>query len=149
MLALKTVYTIGYDSRTLKELLELLAQYGITLLVDVRRWPTSRRMPWFSREQLQSALERSGIKYLWLGDLLGGYRRGGYEEYMRGREYELGIKKLVEAIEGNKGSTAIMCCEKLWFRCHRRFISDSLTERGYKVVHVIEKNRVYTHKRKA
>uniref|UniRef100_A0A7J3ZKI1 DUF488 domain-containing protein n=1 Tax=Fervidicoccus fontis TaxID=683846 RepID=A0A7J3ZKI1_9CREN len=145
---MKTVYTVGYNGRTLEEFLELLAQFSITLLIDVRRWPTSRRMPWFSREALQRALERLGIEYLWLGDLLGGYRHGGFEQYMKSREYGLGIERLVNAIESSRGFTAVMCCEKLWFRCHRRFISDSLVDRGYVVVHIIEEGKTYIHKRK-
>ncbi len=66
---------------------------------------------------------------------------------MTGNTYSAGIRKLVEIIDATKGFTAILCSEKLWFKCHRRFISDTLTEKGYTVIHIIDLRRTYTHKK--
>ena len=112
----------------------------------MRRFPKSRRVPWTESSTLKKLLEGEGITYVWLGDLLGGFRSGGYKAYMETEDYKKGLEKLVHIIDGSPGPTAVMCKEKLWFKCHRRFISDSLTLLGYKVVHIIDKGRIYIHK---
>lgn len=143
-----TVYTIGHSNRELGEFLRLLRDYSIRMVVDVRRFPTSRRFPHFNREILAEALAREGISYVWLGDLLGGFRKGGYERYMETADFERGLARLLEVLGREKG-VAIMCRERLWFKCHRRFIADRLVERGYRVVHIIGPGKTYVHKGKA
>lgn len=69
------IYTIGHSNRTLEEFLGALQSHGIEQVVDVRRWPTSRKHPHFSREALDRSLRAAGIAYLWMGDSLGGHRR--------------------------------------------------------------------------
>jgi len=146
---LTVVYTVGYSNRTSKEFIDILKAYNIGLLVDVRRFPKSRVVEWSESSKLRKILEDEGIEYIWLGDLLGGFREGGYKAYMETEDYKKGLEKLVEAIKRSEKPVAIMCREKLWFKCHRRFISDSLVRMGYKVVHIIEKDRVYEHKGKS
>ena len=144
----KRVYTLGHSNRSLQEFLEIIKEYKIRRLVDVRRFPKSSKYPYFNRENLARTLRSIGVDYIWLGDLLGGFRSGGYEEYMKTREYLEGIRRLIEIIEETRdGFIAIMCSERLWFKCHRRFIADTLTEMGYNVVHIVERNKVYQHKR--
>ncbi|MDH5362360.1 MAG: DUF488 domain-containing protein [Aigarchaeota archaeon] len=70
-----TIYTVGYGSRTKEELLNLLTMHGVEVVVDVRRWPTSK-LERFGREQLSRWLPAEGIDYVWMGEELGGYRRG-------------------------------------------------------------------------
>ena len=147
-LAKRVIYTIGHSSRSLKELVELLKRYGIDLVVDVRRFPTSSKYPDFKREKLSKVLKEEGIQYFWLGELLGGYREGGYEAYMKTEGYRKGLEKLLETIGGFK-RPAIMCSEKLWFRCHRRFISDSLVKLGFEVIHIIDSEHTYKHRGRA
>ena len=137
---------MGHSNRSLSIFIDLLNTYGIKAVIDVRRFPSSRKYPWFTRENLSKALEKVGIRYIWLGDLLGGYRKGGYREYMKTIEYKKGIEKLIKYIYEVGGYTAILCSEKLWFRCHRRFISDTLVEKGFEVIHIIDFNKVYRHK---
>jgi len=138
----KEVYTVGHSSRSLEELIAILKDYKISLVVDVRRFPTSRLFPHFKKESLERALEENGVKYIWLGDLLGGFREGGYLEYMRSEEFEKGFRRLLDLIESND-RVAILCREKLWFKCHRRFISDKLVREGYKIIHIIDRGRTY------
>jgi len=146
---LTVVYTVGHSNRTSKEFIDILKAYNIGLLVDVRRFPKSRVVEWSESSKLRKILEDEGIEYIWLGDLLGGFREGGYKAYMETEGYKKGLEKLVEAIKRSEKPIAIMCREKLWFKCHRRFISDSLVRMGYKVIHIIEKDRVYEHKGKS
>ena len=138
------IYTIGHSSRSLDQFIKLLKKYGIKRVIDVRRFPVSTKYPHFNRENLEKSLKSSKIKYFWLGDLLGGYRSGGYEKYMETDQFKEGIEKLLSITLDRK--TAIMCAEIVWFRCHRRFISDHLVGMGHKVVHIIDEKRIYEHK---
>ncbi len=139
------VYTLGHSNRSLKEFVGLLKQYGVELVVDVRRWPKSSKLQHFNREVLEEALKREGIGYVWLGELLGGYRKGGYESYMRTGEFERGLALLVELAREKR--SVIVCSEKLWFKCHRRFIADRLLANGWEIVHIVDEKRVHRHKR--
>ncbi|MEM3162950.1 MAG: DUF488 domain-containing protein, partial [Desulfurococcaceae archaeon] len=66
----KTIYTIGHSNRAIEEFLEILKAHGVTLLVDVRRFPSSRRAPWFNRSILEEFLKTIGVEYVWLGESL-------------------------------------------------------------------------------
>ena len=138
----KLVYTVGHSNRTLGELVSLLKHYRIQVLVDVRRYPVSRRYPWFNREVLEERLPERGIEYIWLGDLLGGLGRD-FREYMCSKEYRRGLGVLEEVASSRL--TAFMCAERYWRRCHRRFIAESLYRRGWRVVHIIDFDRVEVH----
>lgn len=142
----EVVYTIGHSNRTFEEFLELLRRYGIKVIVDVRRFPKSRRVPWTESTTLKKLLEDNGVEYVWLGDLLGGFREGGYKAYMETGDYRRGLEKLVNIIRSSGKTVALMCREKLWFKCHRRFISDSLIQLGYRVVHIVDMSRTYEHR---
>ncbi len=136
-------FTIGHSNRSFDEFCELLKKYGIEVVFDVRRFPKSEKFPHFNKEELEKRMSECGITYFYLGDLLGGYRSGGYEKYMETDEFQLGIGKLL--FWGIDGKSAIMCAEKLWFKCHRRFIADRLVQLGHEVIHIIDENRVQKH----
>ena len=142
----KKVFTIGHSNRNMNEFIEILLKYKIKALVDVRRFPKSTRYPHFNKEVLEQALQKIGIKYIWMGENLGGYRNGGYEEYMKTEKYLGGINELIEIIGNSPGPIAIMCSERLWFKCHRKFIADTLVEKGYEVIHIIDKDKIQIHK---
>ncbi len=133
---LDTIYTVGHSNRSLEEFIALLKGYKIGAVADVRRFPYSRLNPQFNRENLERALKAAGIEYVWLGNELGGYRSGGYEEHTKSDEFQKGLERL-EFLAYHK-RTAIMCAEKLWFRCHRRFIADELARRGWEVLHITD-----------
>lgn len=139
-----TIYTVGHSTRSIEELVNLLKRYGIQQVIDVRRFPSSKKYPHFNKENLSQKLKEEGIHYVWLGEILGGYRNGGYEKYMQTSQYQMGIKTLIQLAE-NKTS-ALLCSEKLWFKCHRRHIAETLTKMGWHVIHIIELNRTYVHK---
>jgi len=140
---LDTIYTVGHSNRSLEEFIALMRNHKIQVVADVRRFPRSRLNPQFNRENLEKALKAAGIGYIWLGNELGGYRSGGYEEYTKAHQFQEGLEKL-EFTAFHK-RTAIMCAEKLWFRCHRRFIADELVRRGWKVLHISELGKPLSH----
>ena len=70
----KTVWTIGHSTRTLDQLMALLAHWRITAVADVRRFPGSRRYPYFSSDALARSLPEHGIAYRWIVQL-GGRRK--------------------------------------------------------------------------
>jgi len=130
----KVIYTIGYSGRKINDLISILKSYNINLLVDVRRWPTSK-VDDYKKENLKIKLSEAGINYIWLGDKLGGYRSSGYEAYMNTNSFKEGIKKLIELSKSNV--ICIFCLERKPKYCHRRFIAGALEERGFKVYHII------------
>jgi len=136
------IYTLGTSTRTLREFLEILKRYDIALVVDVRRFPASRRYPHFNRSDLAAQLAANGIAYHYLGEKLGGYRPGGYEAYTRTETFREGIEELASL--ATRAPTAIVCSERFPWKCHRRFIAARLAAEGWKVVHILDAERVYT-----
>lgn len=127
-------FTIGYSGRSISNLISTLKNYGVTLVVDVRRFPTSK-VEDFKRENLRLHLEENGIKYLWLGDKLGGFRSGGYRKYVESEEFNEGISRLVELSKSEV--VCILCLERKPKHCHRRFIAEALENMGFKVYHIV------------
>ncbi len=136
----KKIYTIGTSSRDIEEFIDILKYYSIQVAVDVRSFPFSKRYPHFNQDKLSEALKKSEIEYVYLGKELGGFRKGGYESYMLTEDFMKGIEILEEI--ASKRDTVFFCCEKLFFKCHRRFIAKFLTNRGWKVYHIMEKNNL-------
>ncbi len=124
------------------EFLTLLGAYGIKALVDVRRHPLSGRYPHFSRDALARSLRRAGIRYLYLGEDLGGFRPGGFEAYMATPAFAAGLRTLEFA--AGRAPTAIMCAERVPSQCHRRFIGAALRRRGWTVLHLIEPDQLWS-----
>lgn len=134
------IYTIGYGNRKFDDFVKLLKKFSIGLVVDVRSFPTSK-WPEFVKENLEKALPAKGIDYVHLRGL-GGYRRGGYEAYMRTPDFKQGLKELTRL--ARKKVATIMCVESSPSACHRRFIAKKLRRRGWKVVHIIGKGKQQT-----
>lgn len=92
------IYTIGHSTRTLEELIQLLRAHRIKMLVDVRRFPTSKKYPHFEKGILADKLAGCHLQYLWLEEL-GGFRKGGYKGYMASEGFKEGLRVLLEALE--------------------------------------------------
>jgi uncharacterized protein (DUF488 family) len=129
------VWTIGTGHRSLAEFLEVLSTQRITALLDVRSFPRSH-LDHFNREALESELPGRGIGYHWLGNDLGGLRPGGYERHTATDRYARGLAQLERLARAHR--VAVCCAELNPDRCHRRFIADSLAERGWRIVHLID-----------
>jgi uncharacterized protein (DUF488 family) len=128
------VFSVGHSIRPIGQFIALLKKNGIELVADVRRFPVSRRFPWFSRENLEAFLRQEGIGYIWLGESLGGFRRGGYEAYAKTDEFMAGIEKLESLASASR--TAFMCAEAFEGRCHRKHIARELEARGWRVIRI-------------
>ena len=137
------VYTLGTSNRGIDEFISILKAYGIELVVDVRRFPTSK-FEHFKKENIERHLRENGFEYFYLGDLLGGFREGGYQKYMESDDFGRGLQMLIDMVKRKK--TAIICREKFPWRCHRWQISRKLTEMGFRVVHILDEKRTYIHK---
>jgi uncharacterized protein (DUF488 family) len=152
-----TVWTIGHSTRTSDEMLTVLAAHEIEAVVDVRRFPGSRRLPQFGSAALEASLRAAGVSYRWLG-ALGGRRRAdadspndawqndafrGYADHTESEEFADGLFELLMVASGLR--TAIMCAELLWWRCHRRIIADVLTSLGYDVRHIRDASDAELH----
>ncbi|MGH2921160.1 MAG: DUF488 family protein [Gaiellaceae bacterium] len=149
-----TNYTIGHGRRPVEELVECLRAAGIRTLVDVRRFPGSRRNPQFNQGPLAESLERAGIAYRHAVDL-GGRRSGepseerfacigqfaSYVARMAADEWQRALEDAV-----SEPAPALMCAETAWQRCHRRWISELLTARGQQVVHLIRPHELEPHR---
>jgi uncharacterized protein (DUF488 family) len=152
------IYTIGHSTRELDEFLGLLAAHHVTRVVDVRRYPASRRYPEFARDALATALEEAGIRYHHEADL-GGRRAArrdsantawrslafrGYADYMETPEFEGALVRLRDLARARP--TAILCAEAVPWRCHRQLIADVLVARGEEVGHILGATRVDPHR---
>lgn len=137
------IYTLGTGIRSFEEFLALFTEHNIEVGVDVRSFPTSR-FPHFKRESLQRNLESCAVLYHYLGKELGGFRKGGYLAYMETESFQKGLERLKEI--GRERRTAFFCSERFPWKCHRRWIAGKLIQEGWKVVHIIEKGRVWIPK---
>ena len=137
------IHTIGHSTRKLEELVKVLKHYNIELLVDIRHFPHSRHNPQFNKEFLEEKLPDCGISYIWL-EKLGGFRAGGYKKYTKTQDFNDGLEELISIAHSK--TTAIMCAELLWFKCHRRFVSNELKRRKIKVVHIYDEKRTDKHR---
>jgi len=126
------VYTIGHSNRSMEDFLKLLKKHNIECIIDVRRFPTSKFED-YKKERLEKTLYEHGIKYFHFA-ALGGFR-GGYEKWMLSNEWKDAYEKLKKI--AMKCKLAILCAEKLPFRCHRRYIAKALAKDGWDVVHII------------
>src|SRR5215472_5843455 len=148
------IWTIGHSNRTLDQFIELLTTHQIQLLADVRRFPGSRRLPHFNKENLSESLPRIGIEYVHFPEL-GGRRKvrpdspntvwrneafRGYADFMMTDEFRAGIDRLLRHAAEKR--TAIMCSEALWWQCHRSMISDYLKATGHEVIHILAVNKI-------
>lgn len=128
------VWTIGHGSRSKEQLLNMLKESRVEVVVDIRRWPTSK-LEHFKRENMEQWLKEAGIGYVWMGEALGGYRKGGYEKYMRTEAFKRGLKELLKL--ASKKRICLLCLEPNPRGCHRRFISRALQREGVEVAHIL------------
>jgi uncharacterized protein (DUF488 family) len=153
-----SIFTIGHSNHLLDRFLALLVQHEVEALVDIRRFPGSRKHPHFHRDNLAATLPKSGVDYHWL-EALGGRRHKqrdespnlglenksfrNYADYMLTDEFREGVEKLLEVARRKR--TAIMCAEGLFWQCHRRLVSDFLIANGVTVQHIMPSGELRPH----
>jgi uncharacterized protein (DUF488 family) len=153
----RMIFTIGHSTRTIDEFLALLKQAKVDCLIDVRRFPRSRRQPQFNDDALAASLRQAGIGYVH-SEALGG-RRGkrsdgkpspntlwreesfrNYADYAETPEFTRALGE-VRAISASH-RPAVMCAEALWWQCHRRLITDYLLAAGESVEHIMAPGKI-------
>ena len=149
-------FTIGHGTRPIDELVDCLRKASVETLVDVRRFPSSRRNPQFNQAALAASLADAGIEYRHAVEL-GGRRTGepgeerfsclrvgAFRSYAARMATDDWQTALVEAM--TQRAPCFMCAETPWHRCHRRLISELLVARGHEVVHLIRPGRREPHR---
>jgi uncharacterized protein (DUF488 family) len=153
------LFTIGHSTHSLDGFLALLVQHQIEVLADIRRFPGSRKFPHFNQDHLAAALQQAGIEYRWF-EVLGGRRSKmdqgpssnlglrnesfrNYADYMLTGEFRQGVEQLL-AVAAQK-RTSLMCSESVFWRCHRRLVSDFLLARGIVVEHIMPSGDLRPH----
>jgi uncharacterized protein (DUF488 family) len=148
------VYSIGHGARTSEELVACLTEAGVGTLVDVRRFPGSRRHPQFNREAVAAAVEAVGIAYVH-AEALGGRRHGGGDRYpciqvaaFRAYAAWMGSDEFQGSLADALALAApcFMCAETLWWHCHRRLIAELLAARGHEVIHLLRPGHSDRHR---
>jgi uncharacterized protein (DUF488 family) len=139
----KNIYTLGTGIRSLEDFFEILESYDIESVIDVRSLPTSR-VEHFKRKNLEDQISEALLSYHYLGKELGGFRKGGYDQYTRTEDFEAGIDKLIDI--ASQKSSVIICAEHFPWKCHRRYIARALQRRGWEVIHIIDKGKVWIPK---
>jgi uncharacterized protein (DUF488 family) len=149
------VYTVGHGTRASAELVAMLERAQVETLIDVRRYPGSRRNPQFNQGALSETLAAVGIAYRH-AEALGGRLSGvpgeerfacirttafrSYAARMSAPEWQ---QALADALA--EPTPCFMCAETAWTRCHRKLISELLVARGYRVLHLLP-GRVEPHR---
>jgi uncharacterized protein (DUF488 family) len=148
------LFTVGHGTRSVPGLAAVVTDAGLARLVDVRRFPGSRRHPHVSRAGLERDLPPLGIAYEWC-EALGGRRNrvagsrhsawrndafAGYADHMDSEEFRTALDDVLGRLP-----LAVMCAETLWWRCHRRLIADAATLAGIEVVHLLDVGKSQPH----
>jgi uncharacterized protein (DUF488 family) len=146
-----TIFSVGHSTRSIDEFLAILQEADVSRIADVRAFPRSRRHPQFNGDELGRSLSEIGADYRHL-PLLGGRRSarkvGGsrntlwrveafrnYADYAETPAFADALAELERL--ARERPTAYMCAEAVWWRCHRRLITDYLLARRWHVVHLL------------
>ncbi|MCH4091186.1 DUF488 domain-containing protein [Acetobacter sp.] len=148
----KTIYTIGHSTHSLDEFITLICHYHITFVADVRAFPYSRRNRDYNGNVLPEALGKVNVIYRHFPELGGRRPRSrtvaptinafwrvqsfhNYADYALSDKFQNGLATLIEA--SRYETVVLTCAEVLWWRCHRRIISDYLLSKGLTVIHIL------------
>jgi len=146
-----TIWTVGHSNHEIETFLNLLTRHRIEVLVDVRSSPYSGYASHFNKEAIQDPIQQRGIKYLFLGDLIGGRAEGAefydddgcvlYGKVAQSEKFGQGIQRLMDGVA--KYRVALMCGEEDPSECHRRLlIGRVLGDRGVRVMHIRGDGRI-------
>src|SRR3546814_443255 len=150
-------YSVGHSTRTIAEFVALLRAADVDRVVDIRTIPRSRTNPQYNKDTLPAHLSAFGIDYTQIAEL-GGRRSKSktippqlnaywdnrsfhnYADYALTETFASGLAELIEL--GRKQRCAMMCSEAVWWRCHRRIVTDHLLARGQRVFHLMHPDRI-------
>jgi hypothetical protein len=152
----RTLYTIGHSTRPANEFIDILRAAAVTRLVDIRSCPRSRTNPQFNVDVLSETLHGAAIAYVHLAALGGrrtkskGVQEGvnagweqrpfrNYADYAETAPFRDALRDLLEM--ASRETCAIMCAEAVWWRCHRRIVTDHVLAHGVSVVHLFTQTK--------
>lgn len=152
-----TIYTIGHSTHEIAAFIDILKQFGIELVVDVRTIAKSRHNPQFNEEALKKSLHKHHIEYIHMNGL-GGLRHTkkdsintawrndsfrGFADYMQTAEFKDSLEQLIKISHAKK--VVIMCAEAVPWRCHRSLIGDALLVHNIHVIDIINARSTHPH----
>lgn len=146
------IYTVGFGSRRVDQLIGILQEFDIRVLVDVRLGLTAE-----SRDVLRQALEEEGMEYHWAGRQLGGDRIArsgsintalddvlrGFADHMASQDFQIGLRQMI-GIAGKRPAVMLFTA-RLPDKCHRRLIADALMMKGYSITHILDEAQSKPH----
>jgi uncharacterized protein (DUF488 family) len=153
------IHTVGHGARPIEAFVAMLVEARVDVLVDVRRFPGSRRHPQFGRDELAAAVSAAGLDYTWAGASLGGRRQGrpqsrhtalrnasfaAYADHMDTATFRAAVEELIARAASEL--PAVMCAETLWWHCHRMLVADALVMRGAAVEHLLKPGDSQPHR---
>ncbi len=151
------IWTIGHSTHSIDNFIKLLSSHSIETIADIRRFPGSRRLPQYNKENLESSLMAANIEYHHI-EALGGRRNPrpdsrnsawrvaafrGYADYMETAEFKSGIDELITLTKSRR--VAYLCSEAVWWSCHRSLVSDYLKHQGWTVLHIMSATKADEH----
>jgi uncharacterized protein (DUF488 family) len=157
-MAVGSIWTVGHSNHSIERFVEIVRSHGIERILDVRRFPASRKWPHFNAANLGKSLPDAGIEYVGMPEL-GGRRRPlpdsphvawrvkafrGYADFMDTPDFQAALDR-VARLAGEKRS-ALMCAESLPWRCHRSLIADALLARGWGVLEILSEKGAHPRK---
>ena len=143
------IFTVGHSNRSIEDFVGILKAHGVERILDVRRYPTSRKWPHFDAGALGKSLAEAGIGYTGVPEL-GGRRRPrsdsphtawrdaafrGYADFMDTPEFASAFARA--AALAAESPSALMCAEALPWKCHRSLIADAFLARGWEVSEIL------------
>jgi len=157
--AAEMLLTFGHGTASAEQMIRLLRGADVSVLIDVRTAPGSRRHPHVARAELERWLPEAGISYRW-DKRLGGFRKPepdspdaswrldmfrGYAGHMRTADFLAAVDQVLA--QASEQATVVMCAESLWWRCHRRLLADFVSAaRGVPVRHLLHDGRLEEHR---
>ena len=152
------IWTVGHSNKTIEDFVEILKAHRVERVIDVRRFPASRKWPHFNAESLEKSLPAAGIDYAGAPDL-GGRRKPrpdsphrawrveafrGYADFMDTADFAAGLERVTALAQARR--SALLCAEALPWRCHRSLIADAFLARGWEVFEILSEKEARPRK---
>lgn len=157
-MAVGSIWTVGHSNHSIERFVEILEAHGLERILDVRRFPASRKWPHFNAASLGKSLLDAGIEYVAIPEL-GGRRRPlpdsphvawrveafrGYADFMDTPDFQAALERVARLAEEKR--SALMCAESLPWRCHRSLAADALLARGWEVLEILSEKEARPRK---
>lgn len=146
---MRRIWTVGHSNHSIEKLVAILKAHEIERVIDVRRFPASRKWPHFGAASLAASLRAAGIDYAGMPEL-GGRRKPrsdsphvawrtdafrGYADFMDTAEFASSLERATAL--ARERPSALLCAEALPWRCHRSILADAFLARGWEVLEIL------------